>query len=250
MTGRPLIAVVAYHLGDDRVARWPNGGYGVPAPYIEALWRAGGRAAIVSPGEPGEPAEILGYFDALVLVGGGDVDPSAYGAAPDLEHNYGVEIDRDAFEIGLVRAARSLGVPTLCICRGMQVMNVAFGGTLHQHLPELPGLIEHGVPLDDTVTMHRVSPATGTLLAASTTSGDLECSSHHHQGIDILADDLVASGLSPDGLIEAIEPAREDATGGWLLGVQWHPEETASHDPSQQRLFDTVVERARARRAE
>ena len=138
---RPLVAVVAYHLAHDRVARWPHGGYGVPAPYIEALRRAGARTAIVSPGEPGEPEEILEPFDGLMLVGGGDVDPARYGAEPDTTHNYGVEPDRDAFEIELLLAAERMRVPALCICRGMQVMNVAYGGTLHQHLPDMPGLL-------------------------------------------------------------------------------------------------------------
>ena len=155
---RPLVALVAYHLAGDRVTRWPDGGYGVPAPYVEALRRAGARTAIVAPGEGGEPEEILEPFDGLLLVGGGDVDPSRYGANPDTDHNYGVEPDRDGFEIALLLAAERMHVPALCICRGMQVMNVAYGGTLHQHLPDRPGLLEHGVPLEGTETLHTVSP--------------------------------------------------------------------------------------------
>ena len=155
---RPLVAVVAYHLADDRVARWPDGGYGVPAPYIDALRRSGARTAIVSPGEIGPPEEILEPYDGLLLVGGGDVDPARYGAVPDTEHNYGVEPDRDAFEIDLLLTAERMRIPVLCICRGMQVMNVAFGGTLAQHLPDRPGLLEHGVPLDGTETLHAVTP--------------------------------------------------------------------------------------------
>ena len=127
---RPVVALVAYHLADDRVARWPTGGYGVPATYIDALRRSGARTAIVAPGEAATPEEVLEPFDGLLLVGGGDVDPARYGADPDLEHVYGVEPDRDAFEIDLLRAAERMRVPALCICRGMQVMNVAYGGTL------------------------------------------------------------------------------------------------------------------------
>ena len=245
MSYRPLVAVVAYHLANDRVARWPDGGYGVPAPYLNGLRRAGARTAILSPGEVGDPRELLAPFDGLLLVGGGDLDPARYGERPDAAHNYGVEPDRDAFEIALLHAADHLHIPTLCICRGMQVMNVAFGGTLHQHLPEMPGLLEHGVPLDDTQTMHEVAPIPGTLLSAVTKSGPLVCSSHHHQGVDAVGDGLVVAGHSPDGLVEAIQRPVPDpdlitVASSWMLGVQWHPEETAADDPAQQALFEAL----------
>ena len=250
---RPLVAVAAYHLGSDRVMRWPRGGYGVPAPYVDALRRSGARTAIVSPGEPAEAEQILEPFDGLLLVGGGDVDPDAYGAEPDTEHNYGIEAERDAFEIELLHAAERRRVPTLCICRGMQVMNVAYGGTLHQHLPDMPGLLQHGVPLEGTETLHTVSPEPTSYLAAMTKSGDLMCSSHHHQGVAALGGGLRATGHSPDGLVEAIElevrPTNDPTLEPWIVGVQWHPEETASTDPAQQSLFDALVLLARLRGA-
>ncbi len=202
---RPFVAVVAYHLDGSRVSRWPDGGYGVPLAYVERLRAAGARTADRAPGEVGEPEELLDPFDALVLVGGGDIDPSHYGADSDLEHNYGVEPDRDAFEIDLLRAADRLAMPTLAICRGMQVMNVAFGGTLHQHLPDRPDLAEHGVPIRGTQTTHEVSVEPGTRLSATTKASTLVCSSHHHQGVDEVGTGLVATGHSPDGLVEAIE---------------------------------------------
>jgi putative glutamine amidotransferase len=248
---RALIAVVAYHLDGSRVARWPAGGYGVPAPYLDALRRAGARTAIVSPGDEGDPEELLGPFDGLLLVGGGDVDPARYGAEPDTEHNYGVEPDRDAFEIELLRGADRLHLPTLCICRGMQIMNVAFGGTLHQHLPAIDGLLQHGVPLEGTETLHEVVPEPGTLLSATTKAGPLACSSHHHQGVDRVGDGLIVTGRSPDGLVEAIELPGADGNDvertTWMLGVQWHPEETATTDPAQQALFGAFVNLARWR---
>ncbi len=249
---RPLIAVVAYHLSGDRVARWPEGGYGVPSTYLDALRRAGARSAIVAPGEEGTPEELLEPFDALLLVGGGDVDPARYGAEP-VEHLYGIEPDRDEFEIALLRTADRLAVPTLCICRGMQVMNVAFGGTLLQHLPDHAGLIEHGVPLEGTQTIHEVSVEPGSRLAAVTKSGPLACASHHHQGVDRIGDGLTVTGRSEDGLVEAIErivadQLHERAT--WMLGVQWHPEETAEHDPAQQSLFDGFAQLAAGRRTD
>jgi putative glutamine amidotransferase len=250
MSYRPLIAVVSYHLDALRVARWPDGGYGVPAPYVEALSRAGARVAIVPPTDADDLAEIVEAFDGLLLVGGGDVDAARYGAAPDTEHSYGVEPDRDAFEMGLLLEADRRHMPTLCICRGMQVMNVAFGGTLHQHLPDIDGMLPHGVPLDGTQTVHDVTPLAGSRLSATTKAGPLACASHHHQGIDRVGDRLVATGHSADGLVEAIELVVEDQQDEWetwMLGVQWHPEETAAHDPAQQALFDALALIARLR---
>jgi putative glutamine amidotransferase len=247
-TYRANIAVAAYHLDGTRVARWPDGGYGVPAPYLQALRRAGARTAIVSPGEVVDPDDLLEPYDGLLLCGGGDVDPAAYGAAPDTEHNYAIDPARDAFEVGLLLAAERARKPVLAICRGMQVMNVAFGGTLHQHLPEMPGLLEHGVPLEGTETVHDVTPEPGTLLSATTKpAGPLRCSSHHHQGIDRVGGGLTVAGRSPDGLVEAIQRdgAELNRDTPWMLGVQWHPEETAADDPTQQRLFDALVSIAR-----
>jgi putative glutamine amidotransferase len=244
---RPLIAVPAYRLEPGRVARWPEGGYGVPAPYVDALRRAGARTAILPPGEKADSDELLVAFDGLLLVGGGDVDPTRYGAERGA-HDYGIEPGRDAFEIALLRAADRAAIPTLCICRGAQVMNVAFGGTLHQHLPDIDGLLEHGVPLDDTTSLHDVEPDQETRLATATETSSLRCASHHHQGIAVVGEGLRVAGRSSDGLVEAIERnAASDTDGGWILGVQWHPEETAATDPSQQALFDTLVRLARER---
>jgi putative glutamine amidotransferase len=249
---RPLVAVVAYHLADDRVARWPHGGYGVPAPYLEHLRHAGARTAIVSPGEVGEGQEVLEPFDGLLLVGGGDVDPRRYGQRPG-PNLYGVEPDRDEFEVELLRAADGLGVPTLCICRGMQVMNVAFGGTLVQHLPDVPGVIEHGAPVADQRSMHDVRTDPRSRLRAMTGLDVLACSSHHHQGLDAIGDGLRPTGWSEDGVVEAIErepdgdPEDRPYESGWMVGVQWHPEDTAEHDVAQQVLFDALVHLARLR---
>jgi putative glutamine amidotransferase len=246
---RPLVAVVAYRLADDRVARWTRGGYGVPLPYIECLRNAGARTAIIAPGEIGDPDELLEPFDGLVLVGGGDVHPSTYGGDPSEPNTYDVSIERDELEIALVRTADRLRMPALCICRGMQVMNVAYGGTLHQHLPAIPGLLEHGVPVDDTETLHEVDVEPESLLMATTRASVLRCSSHHHQGVNRIGDGLRVSGRSRDGLVEAIElvPEDDDDWTRWVVGVQWHPEDTAGTDPDQQLLFEAVVRMAHLR---
>jgi putative glutamine amidotransferase len=231
--------VVAYHLAPGRVSNWLVGGYGVPENYVDALRRAGGRPLLLPPGETAPPAEILDRLDALVLVGGGDVDPTRYGGAGDEATVYGVEPDRDAFEVALLLEAGERETPTLAICRGMQIMNVAFGGTLIPHLPARPGLLEHGAPSGEDHRRHTVEAAAGSLLASAAGTTALDCSTHHHQGVDRLGG-VVATGWAPDGLVEAIE--REP---GWMLGVQWHPEDTAHLDPVQQGLFDALVERAR-----
>ncbi len=235
---RPRIGVVAYHLGPGRVSRWLVGGYGVPENYVDCVRRAGGRPSLLLPGEDVSPGELLDGLGGLLLVGGGDVDPARFGAEPDREV-YGLEPDRDAMEIGLLREAARREVPTLAICRGIQVMNVAFGGTLVQHLPDHEGYLEHGAPGGEDHRRHDVKLAAGSRMAEACGAEVLSCSTHHHQGVDRVGDGLTATGWSEDGLVEALE-----TDGGWMLGVQWHPEDTADDDPFQQALFDALVARA------
>jgi putative glutamine amidotransferase len=235
---KPEIALVAYHLRPGRISLWMVGGYGVPENYVDAVRRAGGRATLILPGDDRAPGELLDRFDGLLLVGGGDVEPERYGGET-VETIYGVEPDRDAFELALLREADRRRMPTLCICRGMQVLNVAFGGTLVQHLPYDDRFMAHGTPSGSDELLHDVKLAAGSRIAAASSSDVVACSSHHHQGIDRLGEGLVATGWSEDGLVEAIERG-----SGWMVGPQWHPEDTAERDPAQQGLFDELVRRA------
>ena len=237
----PLVGIVAYHLPPGRVTRWDRGAFALPDTYVAALRRAGARPVLLT-GSDGDPAQLLEPFDGLLLAGGGDVEPSRYGGAAHPEV-YGVDGERDGLEIGLARAAADRRLPTLAICRGIQILNVAFGGTLHQHVPEVTGLSPHGMPRGAVIdpVMHDVNVAEGSRLLEATGQLVQAARSSHHQAVDRLGQRLVAVGWTGDGLIEAVE--HED---GWMIGVQWHPEETANTDPAQQALFDALGDRARS----
>jgi putative glutamine amidotransferase len=233
----PLIAIVAARLASGRVRGWRRAGFGVPEPYVTAIRRAGGRALFLPPGDAAPPDELLEGFDGLLLAGGGDIDPPRYG---EEAHSsvYGIERDRDDTEVALMQCALERGLPTLAICRGLQVLNVALGGTLHQHLPDLPGLIPHGTPVLDESVYHDIALTAGSRVAKACGTDVVTGRSHHHQAVDRLGAGLVVAGTSQDGVIEAIEP---DALPGWVVAVQWHPEDTAPSDPAQQGLFEALV---------
>jgi gamma-glutamyl-gamma-aminobutyrate hydrolase PuuD len=244
---RPLVAIPAYHLADGRVGGWVRAGYGLPEGYVHALRRAGARPVLLPPPDPDEADAVLADFDAVVLAGGGDVDPSRYSAEahPSM---YGVDLDRDALELGLALAAARLALPTLAVCRGFQVVNVAFGGTLLQHLPDVEGLVPHGSPVGGTSARHDVKVAGGSRLEAVCGSSIRDCTSHHHQGVDRVGRGLVPVAWTDDGLVEALELEPEsdsEERPGFYIAVQWHPEMTADTDPAQQALFDALVAAAR-----
>lgn len=239
---KPLIAVGGRRFPAGWVKAWLHEeAVAVPSPYINAIRRAGADAAILQPvpREPNDLGDLLARFDGLVLIGGPDIDPSLYGRDQHPEC-YGIDRDRDDFEMGIVRIAVERDVPVLAICRGIQLVNVALGGTLDQHILGREGLIAHGVPEGGKGVTHPVELGPGSLVAKAMGVDRAEGSSHHHQAIEGLGDGLRAVGWTEDGVVEAVEMAT-----GWLLGVQWHPEETAAFDPAQQGLFDALVERTR-----
>lgn len=237
MPRRPLVAIPTYHLADGRVRGWVRGGFGMPEGYVHALRRSGARPVLLPAPDPDDAETLLGQFDALLLAGGGDVEPSRYGETmhPSM---YGVDTDRDALEFSLAVGAMELGIPTLAVCRGFQVVNVACGGTLHQHLPDVDGTIAHGSPVAGTSSVHDVKVAGGSMLESVCGSVVRECISHHHQGVDRVGDGLVPTAWSDDGLVEALEP---EGAHGYFVAVQWHPEMTADTDHVQQALFDALV---------
>ncbi len=237
MTARPLIAVPAYPVKPGRVEGWVTAAVAAPDTYLHALRRAGAQEAVIMPDalDEREAAELLTRFDGLLLLGGGDLDPETYGQAR-AEEVYGVIARRDRFELPLVHAAREHALPTLAICRGHQVLNVALGGTLDQHITSRDGVVGHGLPgVEGGSTMHAVRVHEGSRLATALGATATTVSSHHHQAVEKLGDGLEAVAWAEDGIVELIDG---DA---WMIGVQWHPEDTAATDPVQQRLFDGFV---------
>lgn len=194
--------------------------------------------------DPSRCAEILGAVAGLVLTGGEDMDPAGYGADPHAALGP-TNPQRDQWEVALVRAARERGIPTLAICRGIQVLNVAMGGTLVQDIPsQWPGALPHDGDARASRT-HALDVTPGTKLAAALGATAVVVNSMHHQAIDRLADGLQATARSPDGLVEGVET--EDDRW-WALGVQWHPEElTGSAEPWDRGLFAAFAERCRRR---
>jgi len=193
-----------------------------PRSYAREVQASGALALLLPPDEEAtrDPDPLLDRIDALILTGGGDLDPAAYGAEPHAR-TAGIWPERDRFELAIARRAIEREMPVLAICRGMEVLNVARGGTLVQHLPDVVGH-EHHLHTPGSFSDHEVRLEPGSLAARAVGAEREEVKSHHHQGIGRLGAGLVATGWSvPDDVVEAMElPGHRFA-----LGVLWHPEE-------------------------
>jgi putative glutamine amidotransferase len=234
----PLIAVPTAHVEAGAVRGWRTGGFAVAETYVDALRRAGARPVLLPAGEPAPAEEVLAPFDGVLLTGGGDLQAGSYGAQAHAA-DFDVQPERDDLELSMVRACRRLDLPLLGVCRGLQAVNVALGGSLHQHLLDLPGLISHGHPFGGDPVVHDVRIQPGTRLAVASGATTVHAIARHHQAVDRLGAGLVATAWTEDGIVEGIE-----LTSGWLVAVQWHPEASAATDPTQQGLFDVLVEEA------
>lgn len=211
MAGRPLIGVSTYLEAGARWGVWELEAALLPAGYPRLVQRAGGLAAMLPPDGPEHAAAAVARLDGLVIAGGPDVEPVHYGAERDPRTGPPAPA-RDAWELALVDAALAAGVPLLGICRGMQVLNVALGGTLVQHIDghaEVPGVFGR----------HSVKPVPGTSYAAAVPE-ETSVPTFHHQAVDRLGSGLIASAYAADGTVEAVELLGSH----WVLGVQWHPE--------------------------
>ncbi len=220
--GRPLIAVTSRRIDASRISNWLEPAQALPTYYLDALHRAGavGAALIPQPVEETDAEALLDRFDGLVVAGGVDVDPSLYGQPPHPETT-GYDGATDRWEIALIEAAAARGIPTLAICRGCQLLNVARGGTLHQHLGDIPDIGSHGIPNGGGGTANQVGFSSGSRIADAIGADIATGNCHHHQSIDRLGDGLQVTGR-----------------------VQWHPEDSAMSDPLQQNLFEALVARA------
>ncbi|MET8762508.1 gamma-glutamyl-gamma-aminobutyrate hydrolase family protein [Lentzea sp. NPDC004782] len=223
---KPLIGISTY-LERTRFGHWDVEAAVLYRGYLDCVVRAGGNPVMLPPVGTWT-AETIGFLDGLVIAGGADVDPAAYGAEPHPKTGE-PRRDRDDAEFALVAAALKLDLPVLGVCRGMQVLNVALGGTLHQHIEghnPAPGVFEHtGIAVDPGTRLHAI-------LGDRT---DVQC--HHHQSLDRVADGLRVTARASDGTVEAVE--LEGAR--FVVGVQSHPEQ----DIEDLRLFEALVDAAR-----
>jgi putative glutamine amidotransferase len=211
--------------------------------YVESVARAGGEALLLEPSD--DPLASLDRIDGLLLTGGADVDPAEYGEPP--HPTVEIDVARDAFEIPLTRGALAREMPLLAICRGVQVLNVAAGGTLVQDIPTaITSNLNHSLTVPKDAVAHSVDIVPGSRLAGIVTGTPAQScavNSRHHQSVGVVAQPFVVSAVSPDGVIEAIE--QPDAP--FCVGVQWHPENfwrTGEFAP----LFASFIETARQRR--
>ena len=241
--GKPIIGLTTYGRTERNLhSNFYDAHYVIPAAYVDAVRRAGGVPILLPPDEPAW-RELLAVVDGVVLIGGGDVDPALYGGNAAHPRLSLAGAERDSFEMALARElANGTPRPTLAICRGMQMANVALGGSLHEHLPDIRQEDIHGFA-DVEWVIQDVQVEPGSRLAAALGQTAVTPASSHHQAVKNIAPELTVTAVAPDGIIEGLELPDHP----WFVAVQWHPEATAVTDETQQRLFDALVAAARER---
>ena len=242
----PIIGITATLKEDvDAVAERPLGRFvRADLDYVEGVAGAGGVPVVLPPvGDERAAAAIIRSLDGLLLSGGSDLNPGYYGEEPAPELNSTLP-ERDAFEMALVGLALRRGIPVFGICRGMQILNVALGGTLYQDLPSQweGDVLKHRQVTPKWQPTHEVEVREGAYIAEVMGREVVKVNSYHHQGIKDMAEGLVVAGRSSDGVVEAVEA--RDLSESWLLGVQWHAEAMRGAGPQQERLFEAHVSAA------
>ena len=231
-SARPLIAIPARFAATTSALRYAAE---VNArALIEAVWRAGGEPVSIHPAAEADVPDRLARFDGVLLPGGGDLAPHRYGATDTHAAVYDVDDLQDTFDLQVARTALDLGLPLLAICRGLQVVDVALGGTLEQDMG--------GPEREHRHLTHPVGIERGTLLEQATGAPKVDASCYHHQRVERLGTGLTVTARAADGTVEGLELP---GARGWFTAVQWHPEDTAPEDPAQQGLFDALVRAAR-----
>lgn len=231
---RPIIGITTY-------SRSEAGEFTLPGTYVDAIQLAGGIPILLPPNQPA-PQRLLELVDGFVLTGGGDIDPDRYGGPPHATI-YMVDGERDEFELALAQMILTSEVPTLGICRGMQVLGVASGGELVAHVPEVYGeAIAHRLDHPRRPTPHPVQAEPASRLAQMVGAIAFDVVSWHHQALKAVPAGWTAAAYAADGLIEALEHRQHP----WLMAVQWHPE-LSPESPVHQRLFQALVAAAAAR---
>jgi len=232
----PVIGITSTDRSEELASTvWYKENYIVPADYVDAVRRAGGNPVMLPPGET-EWDRWLEFVHGVIVTGGVDVDSRLYGGDPDHPKQQAPLIARDETELALTRRLVANGIPSLFVCRGLQVLNVAMGGTLHQHLADTLEEDMHRLD-EDGWAYHDAEIKADSLTARAMGVSIANGASGHHQSIDRLGEGLVPAAWADDGVVEAAEVDGE----AWLVGVQWHPEVTAAGDPAQQGLFDALV---------
>lgn len=213
--------------------------YAIPKEYVDSVTRAGGIPLLI-PANDNDWKSLWSLLDGIIVTGGTDVAPKYYNGDAENSKIHADAPERDAAEIALIQYAVAAKVkPVLCICRGMQVLNVAMGGTLHAHIPDIRERDIHRNE-EGLWALHDCEVKADSQLAQIMGAESVYTYSGHHQAVNLVADGLLVVATAPDGIIEALTSADHP----WLVGVQWHPEKSAATDPTQQRLFDELVKAA------
>ncbi|MEY4310134.1 MAG: hypothetical protein RLZ71_60 [Actinomycetota bacterium] len=227
MSVRPRIAILGRLA--DHTSSSPLPAVAVSRQLLESVWLAGGDPVVLLPVSDSDWKSRLAGFSGVLMPGGGDIDPTRYAPSVESDEVYGVNVFQDETDFSILEWALANGLPFLAICRGCQAVNIAFGGTLIQHMED-----------DHRDKLHNVSVSEPAALGLSVSTVDASC--YHHQAIDRLGEGLEVVATSGDDVIEAI---RIPSTG-WAYGIQWHPEHTASNDKHQLEILERFIQEARA----